>query len=107
MIDRRTFDWTSLLFALVLIAAFFYSCGAFGHKAPSGWAYPRDCCSGFDCRAVPADDVQELDGGRWLYRPLGIVFPASTVRPSRDRHVHVCYQQWDKRPLCIFILQGA
>jgi len=33
------------------------------HQAPSGWAYPTECCSGIDCAEIPASAVKETQRG--------------------------------------------
>jgi len=70
--------------------------------------YPADCCSGEDCRPVPASDLRELDKGEWLYIPLALVYQKRQVFPSQDSNYHVCYTRWwPKASLCLFIVQGA
>jgi hypothetical protein len=36
---------------------------AAAHDAPTGWSYDVSCCSGIDCRPIPASAVKESPGG--------------------------------------------
>jgi hypothetical protein len=72
--------------------------------------YPPECCSGRDCFRVDADELVETRSGDWLYVPRNITFPRDKVRPSQDRHFHVCIGNSaynDGQPLCAFVLQGS
>lgn len=60
------------------------------------WAhswYEPACCSGQDCRQVPARDVRENADGSWTYLPEGLLFSADRVRESQDEAVHVCISE--------------
>lgn len=73
-----------------------------------GW-YDPQCCSDTDCRPVHADEVIETERG-WKHLPSGVEFTRDMVKPSRDRHFHVCIgnKPHDRgRPYCIYILQGV
>lgn len=87
--------------ALALSAMLLVAGAALAHS----W-YPIECCSQRDCHAVQPGDLVEVENGDWRYLPLDIVFPAKQVRPSLDRHQHVCYGP-DLRPLCVFVHQGS
>lgn len=72
--------------------------------------YDPECCSGSDCRPVSYDDVVEIEGGQWKHLPSGVIFRRDQVRPSKDRHMHVCIgnKAWDMgRPYCIYVLSGS
>ena len=72
--------------------------------------YPPECCSGRDCFRINADELVETRNGDWLYVPRNIIFPRDKVRPSQDRHFHVCIGNSgynDGVPLCAFVLQGS
>lgn len=72
---------------------------------PDGWKYPFACCSGYDCRAVDGDAVQE--------RPQGYVVPSGEVvgyadkrvRHSPDGLFHWCTVAGkdDGKTICLFI----
>lgn len=76
------------------------------HDAPSGWSYPFSCCSGFDCRDVPADWVVEERGG-FRVVPTGEVVPFadSRLKLSPDGLTHWCSVAGanDGRTLCLFL----
>lgn len=90
------------------------------HEAPSGWAYPYECCSNQDCASVPADAVKERRGG-WHVTvvpgthpqvpagaPAVMVFvPVHEARPSPDGEWHICLHPTDKRTLCFFAPPGG
>jgi hypothetical protein len=65
------------------------------HDAPSGWAYPSNCCSGVDCREVN-DGHSSIRVGE---RPEGYVISSTgeviaymdpKVKPSPDGEYHWC-----------------
>lgn len=58
--------------------------------------YDLECCSGTDCRRVPAHAVRPAQGG-WLMTK-GEHWPAGKVRPSADGEWHEC------RPLGLSLL---
>lgn len=53
--------------------------------------YDSVCCSGQDCRPVPAKDVRENPDGSWAYTPAGVTFSPKQVKHSQDQSIHVCY----------------
>lgn len=80
-----------------------------GMAGAHSW-YPIECCSGQDCQPVSVDDLVEQSDGSWKYLPTGLVFPKETIRPSQDRHFHVCIGRHSfnfGKPLCAFVLQGS
>lgn len=100
---RRIYAITGagLAAAALLWAAF----PARAHDAPTGWTYPAACCSGTDCREVPADWVEERPEG---YRIVvtGEVIPMTDrkVRPSPDGRFHWCSVAGkdDGATICLF-----
>lgn len=87
--------------ALIGIVAFF----AILIAAQAHDWYDPQCCSGEDCRPVPAEEVIETETG-WKHLPSGIEFRKDQVKPSKDRHFHICVSKYGT-PYCIYILQGA
>jgi hypothetical protein len=73
---------------------------AHSHSAPSGWRYPKDCCSddGHECREVPCLSIKE-DRDGWRYN--GMVFTQPMLRPSGDGHCHACFGT--NLPHCIIL----
>lgn len=86
--------WVSLLAIALLI-----------HAARAHEWYDPECCSGEDCRPVHADELIETEKG-WKHLPSGIEFRKDQVRPSKDRHFHICVSKHGT-PYCIYILQGT
>jgi hypothetical protein len=90
------------------------------HQAPSGWAYPYECCSNQDCARVAPESVRERRGG-WHVTvlpgthpqvpagaPAVMVFvPVNEARPSPDGEWHICLHPSDKRLLCFFNPPGG
>lgn len=67
--------------------------------------YAPECCNGEDCRPVPAEEVIETETG-WKHLPSGKEFRKDQVKPSQDRHFHICVSRYGT-PYCIYILQGT
>ncbi len=63
----------------------------FVHDAPSGWAYPVECCSNLDCREVADADVREGPDG-YVIPATGEVVPYgdARVKDSPDGRFHWC-----------------
>lgn len=62
---------------------------AFTHDAPTGWTYPQSCCSGQDCREVPASMIGEGPAGYTICTTGEIVpYRDEKVRPSPDGLFH-------------------
>lgn len=91
------------LLAAIMIAAPPVAVGA------HSW-YSADCCSGKDCRPVPARDVRENPDGSWTYLPAGVVFAPHMVRESEDDGIHICMSTYGNEdgsightPHCIYL----
>ncbi|TIS37915.1 MAG: hypothetical protein E5W95_18165 [Mesorhizobium sp.] len=94
-----------LLAALVVII--FIICGAArAHDAPTGWAYPFSCCSGYDCREVPDDWIVEgQDGYRIVITGETIPMTNPKIKQSPDGRFHWCSVAGldDSRTICLFV----
>lgn len=91
-----------LLF-LALIAA------ANAHQAASGFQYPKECCSGRDCREALEDEVKLTREGAVVV-PTGEVFRYEHLRYSPDGKIHRCLgdpKNIKSRTLCLFISPGG
>lgn len=98
--------------AVAFAALLFSSVHASAHDAlptaakPNGWMYPHACCSGYDCRQVPADDVVEGPSG-YVIRPTGELVPMSSpkVKYSPDGEFHWCSVAGadDGKTICLFV----
>jgi hypothetical protein len=92
---------------VIILCAMFVAFVPRAAKAHS-W-YDVECCHNDDCKPVAYEDVEEVGGGSWRHVPSGTVFTRAMVKPSKDRHFHVCIgnKSWNKgKPLCIYTLQG-
>lgn len=58
---------------------------------PQGWSYPYSCCSGYDCREVPASSVREWKGS-YVVKNTGEVLMHNDprLRNSPDGRYHWC-----------------
>jgi len=81
------------------------------HDAPSGWAYPIECCSGIDCDEIAASSVKETPEGyavtllpgqhQMVKSPFSTVVPYASARPAPDGAYHICLSPALK-VLCFF-----
>lgn len=76
------------------------------HDAPSGWTYPKACCSDMDCRAVSAEAITESPDG-YVVGQTGEVLPYSDgrLRDSPDGDYHWCSPGGSEtgRTICLFV----
>ncbi|GIL03210.1 MAG: hypothetical protein BroJett030_31090 [Alphaproteobacteria bacterium] len=76
------------------------------HDAPSGWSYPFNCCSGYDCRAVPTRAVSTGPDG-YVIASTGevVAYSDQRVRHSPDGEYHWCSVAGkdDGRTICLFV----
>jgi hypothetical protein len=76
------------------------------HDAASGWSYPHACCSGFDCREVPASIIGEGPQGYIISRTGEVVdYGDRRVRNSPDGKYHWCSVAGadDGDTICLFV----
>lgn len=100
-----------LLVCWLFAQVFFWATEANAHDAtptaaqPTGWAYPGNCCSGIDCRQVPASAIIEGPNG-YTIKATGEVIPMTDpkVKMSPDGEFHWCSQQGrdDGKTICLF-----
>jgi len=73
---------------------------------PQGWSYPFSCCSGYDCREVPASAIAEKPEG-YVIKATGevIAYSDSRIKDSPDGAVHWCSVAGadDSRTICLFM----
>lgn len=77
------------------------------HKAPSGWTYPIECCSGMDCAPV-THAIRSAEGILQVTTQHGtaIVSPQLQPRESKDGQMHACIvKNWQGETYvrCIFL----
>jgi hypothetical protein len=95
----------SILQDLCVLAALVAAGPALAHDH-----YPRDCCSGQDCRPALTGEIELLQDGRYLVVPTGEIFTRSQVRPSFDGNFHRCLYDPSKavsRTFCVFVPAGS
>lgn len=76
------------------------------HSAPSGWAYPLECCSNQDCREVADADVFEgPDGYRLVASGEVVPYADARVKDSPDGRFHWCSTGGSDtgRTICLFV----
>jgi hypothetical protein len=80
---------------------------AFSHTAATGWAYDQQCCSGYDCEALPVGAVEDTAQG-WHVRywaklgfAVDVIVPYSKERDSQDGKFHGCATV--DRFLCLYV----
>lgn len=76
------------------------------HQAPTGWAYPKECCSNMDCREVSAEAISERPGG-YVIEATGeqVGYSDPRIRQSPDGVYHWCSVAGgdDSRTICLFV----
>lgn len=75
------------------------------HQAPTGWAYPAQCCSDRDCRMLPEGMIRVRASGYVVPSGETIGFGDARVKPSPDGRFHWCFD--GRRTLCLFAPGGA
>lgn len=87
-----------LFFFLALMAR------SYSHEAPSGWAYPLECCSNQDCKQIESRLVFESQEGFDIAPSEGGGFVArGKERVSPDGEYHLCRSQYSGAILCLFV----
>jgi hypothetical protein len=110
--QRRLFIFQTALAlagAAALVAAM--AVKGWAHQAPTGWAYPFECCAGIDCAEIPANAVKETpDGYRvtlspgehpMVKAPFAAVVPYASARSAPDGAYHICLSA-QLKVLCFF-----
>ena len=76
------------------------------HKAPTGWTYPKACCSNQDCREVSHEAITERPEG-YVIGETGEVVPYadSRLKDSPDGEFHWCSVAGAdfSRTICLFV----
>lgn len=91
----------------ILVAVLFLPAFARAHDAPSGWAYPIECCSGMDC--APVDQMTIMPDRSWMVTTKhgqARVPPEMSRRDSKDNKTHACIRRsWDGeyKVICVFV----
>ena len=94
--------WPSLSLAAILSGTTFPSSA---HMAPTGWAYPYQCCSDRDCQPVHGTEVTEGPDG-YVIKGTGEVLPYSDPRlkDSPDGEFHLCAAPGKRSAaICLFV----
>ncbi len=78
----------------------------FAHEAKTGWQYPYACCSGYDCREVPANAISARPSGYVINGTGEVVsYTDKRIRQSPDGLYHWCSVAGsnDGRTICLFV----
>ena len=91
-----------------LLISFMMASSALAHDAPTGWSYPANCCSNYDCREIPAEDVKEVWNGYHMTKSkLHEIVPyqSGMVKDSPDGAFHWCTQGGTDagKTICLFV----
>lgn len=97
----------AVFFAVVLVGS-----SACSRAEAHSW-YEPVCCSGQDCRQVPARDVRENLDGSWTYLPYDVTFLPYMIRESQDERIHACIAEYPgeeggsprRVPRCLYLPQ--
>ena len=74
---------------IIIVCLTIWLMPALAHDAPSGWAYPPECCGERDCTQIDAKRVVELAGS---YVIDGIYHISNErTRWSPDGEYHACF----------------
>lgn len=87
-----------LLFTIFLLACINSTAG---HKF-----YSWECCSGHDCRPLPADSVALTHGGYLLFTGEAVPVDDDRIRESPDGRYHWCTKD-DGGVRCLYVPEGA
>jgi hypothetical protein len=77
----------------------------FAHMAPSGWAYPYQCCSNRDCQPMHGAEITEGPGG-YVIEGTGEVlsYTDPRLKESPDGEFHLCLRPGDhSNAVCLFV----
>jgi hypothetical protein len=106
--ERRRFLIVMILMLVAALACFLAAMvtSSHAHDAPKGWSYPYACCSGYDCREVPADWIDEGTTGYGIVITGEIVgYGDKRLRDSPDGEYHWCSVAGknDGKTICLFV----
>jgi hypothetical protein len=99
-----------VIITAVLLYLFVTEAGAHDAKPtaarPQGWSYPFSCCSGYDCREVPAKAISEKPEG-YVIKGTGevVAYSDARLKDSPDGEYHWCSVAGadDSRTICLFV----
>lgn len=102
MVTPRSKDY--IIPAIIIGLFLMFMTRVYGHTAPSGWAYPYECCSDRDCKPIDAKLVHETSEG-WDIAPSegGGFVPRGKERQSPDGMYHLCRHEGSGLILCFFV----
>ena len=98
---------TYVIILIIVVAASLIAMAvnAMAHEAASGFIYPGYCCSGIDCREIPASAISEQPDG--LHLPSGEVvgYHDTRIKDSPDGQTHWCSQGGSDtgKTICLFL----
>lgn len=85
------------------LAIFVFIIQSYAHDAPTGWTYPMECCSNYDCRMD--NRVKVVPRGYQVPSGEVVPFDDKKVRQSPDGEYHWCTGGgYNHSPtLCLFV----
>lgn len=112
--EQRVFWIVQMALAIAGAAALIgaYASDADAHEAVSGWSYPMQCCSGYDCRPIGGSESDKAErvyetalGYRFLTSDEVIPYGDPRVKVSPDGEYHWCTVQGksDGKTICLFV----
>jgi hypothetical protein len=115
----RDLAWPALA-VLAVVALVGGGRAAWGHQAPSGWAYDRECCHDLDCAPVRDGLIREVPGGYRVQMRAGdhpmlrgaaqadVTIPHgdARIRTSGDSDRHACVGPAG-HVFCIYVPPGG
>jgi hypothetical protein len=95
------------------ILALLAAAPAWGHTAPTGWAYDNFCCGGQDCQSITLDHVEITPEGyvvtlgpgdhKTAKREHRKMFRYEDVRRSQDENFHACILPNSQELRCLYV----
>ncbi|MQW58648.1 hypothetical protein GHK59_21870 [Sinorhizobium meliloti] len=105
-ISGRVWNAARVLLSFPVTLIVYVPAEADAHSAPSGWAYPYQCCSDRDCQPVHGAAVVEGPEG-YVVEQTGEVIGYSDPRLkiSPDDEFHLCMRPGSIRfrAICLFV----
>jgi hypothetical protein len=80
--------------------------GASAHQAPTGWAYPLNCCSNHDCREVNQSSISERPDGYVIGSTGEVIgYADHRLKDSPDGEYHWCTIGGSEKgaTICLFV----
>ncbi|WP_245451147.1 hypothetical protein [Borborobacter arsenicus] len=104
-LNLTAFGPVGLTFTFINLACLLVIPQAWGHAAPSGWAYPYQCCSDRDCHPVHGHVTEGPSG--YVIEDTGEIvgYGDPRLKNSPDGEFHLCAPNGSAKPraICLFV----